>query len=196
MLLLGWAVQRTRSPVVAALMIFAPVALLNLFTIGSLYLDSIKEIDKVILKDPTFTGRNDIWQFALDSIADHPWLGHGFGAFWETPYTVFQPAYDGSLATTASHAHNAFLDLSLTVGLIGVTIAIVWTLVLPFIDLRRCQRAGAEPALMQLFMRIWLFAVYTCSFESVLFDRGDPHWFMMLVAMFGLRYLSVARLTR
>lgn len=195
-LLLGWTLRRTRSPVLAACLIFAPVIALNLFTVGSLYLDSIKEIDEAVLKDPTFTGRNDIWQFALDNISQRPWLGHGFGAFWETPYTIFQPTKDGSLATTASHAHNAFLDLTLTIGLVGAAIAIVWTLVLPFIDLRRCQRAGAEPVLTRLFMRMWLFAVYTCSFESVLFDRGDPHWFTMLVAMFGLRYLSVARLTR
>jgi hypothetical protein len=47
-----------------------------------------------------------------------------------------------------------------------------------------------------LFIRIWLFGVYTSSFESVLFDRGDSHWFTMLVAMFGLRYLSVLRLDR
>jgi O-antigen ligase len=195
-LLLGWAVQRTRSPVLAAILIFAPVIALNVFTVGSLYLDSIREIDKIILKDPTFTGRNDIWQFALDNISERPWLGHGFGAFWETPYTVFQPHADGSVATTASHAHNAFLDLILTVGIIGAAIATVWTLVLPFVDLQRCRRIGAEPELMRLFMRMWLFAIYTCSFESVLFDRGDPHWFLMLVAMFGLRYLSVARLAR
>jgi O-antigen ligase len=195
-LLLGWAVQRTRSPVLAAILIFAPVIALNVFTVGSLYLDSIMELDKAILKDPTFTGRNDIWQFALDNINARPWLGHGFGAFWETPFTVFQPTKDGSMATTASHAHNAFLDLTLTIGLVGAGIAIAWTLVLPFIDLRRCRRRGADPDLTRLFMRMWLFAIYTCSFESVLFDRGDPHWFTMLVAMFGLRYLSVARLTR
>ena len=195
-LLLGWAVQRTRSPVLAAILVFAPVIALNVFTVGSLYLDSIKEIDKIILKDPTFTGRNDIWQFALDNISERPWLGHGFGAFWETPFTVFQPGYDGSMATTASHAHNAFLDLTLTIGLFGAGIAILWTLVLPFIDLQRCRRIGADPTLTRLFVRIWLFAIYTCSFESVLFDRGDSHWFLMLVAMFGLRYLSVARLAR
>lgn len=195
-LLLGWALQRVRSPWIGAALVFLPVIALNLFTVGSLYLDSIKEIDKVVLKDPTFTGRNDIWEFAIENIRARPWLGYGFAAFWETPFTVFQPTTEGSLATTASHAHNAFLDLTLTVGIVGAAIAAVWTLALPFIDLQRCKRAGTDPELMRLFMRIWLFAVYTCSFESVLFDRGDPHWFIMLVAMFGLRYLSVSRVTR
>ena len=67
---------------------------------------------------------------------------------------------------------------------------------LPFHDLQRCKQAGADPALTTLFVRIWLFGVYASSFESVLFDRGDPHWFTMLVAMFGLRYLTTLRLDR
>jgi len=45
-----------------------------------------------------------------------------------------------------------------------------------------------------LFLRIWLFALFNCIFESILFARGDPLWFSMLVAMFGLRYLSTWRL--
>ena len=43
-------------------------------------------------------------------------------------------------------------------------------------------------------MRIWAFALANCAFESILFGRNDPMWFTMLVAMFGLRFLSVCRL--
>jgi O-antigen ligase len=96
----------------------------------------------------------------------------------------------------ASHAHNAFLDLALTIGIPGLAIALLWTVVLPFRDMQRAKLNGADLALTTLFTRIWLFAIYTSSFESVLFDRGDSHWFTMLVAMFGLRYLSVSRVTR
>ena len=74
-------------------------------------------------------------------------------------------------------------------------LASVWTIVLPFVDLQRCKAAGADPALTTLFVRVWLFTLYTCSFESVLFDRGNPSWFTMLIAIFGLRYLSSARLS-
>ncbi len=195
-LLLSWATARVRSRVVCALLVFIPTIALNLFTVGSLYSESIKAADTVILKDPTFTGRNDIWQFAIDNIHERPWLGHGFGAFWETPVTVFQPTTEGSLATTASHAHNAFLDLTLTIGIPGVLLAILWTLILPFLDWQRSRAAGADADLMLLFSRIWMFGIYTGSFESVLFERGSAPWFTMLMAMFGLRYLSVTRLQR
>ena len=195
-LLLSVLAVRTRSTFVCALLVFGPAIVLNLFTVGSLYLESVKAVDTVILTDPTFTGRNDIWQFAIDNIRDRPWLGHGFGAFWQIPVTVFQPSSEGSMATTASHAHNAFLDLTLTIGIPGMLLAVLWTLVLPFVDWQRSRAAGADNDLIQLFLRIWMFALYTGSFESILFERGSAPWFTMLLAMFGLRYLSVARLAR
>jgi O-antigen ligase len=195
-MLLSWAVHRLRSRVLCALLIFGVLIGLSLMTVGSLYFDAIKAFNKAMLSDPTFTGRTDIWQFAIDNIKDRLWLGHGFGAFWETPVTFFQPATEGSQVTFASHAHNAFLDLALTVGLPGVVLAAIWALALPFLDWQRCRRTGADPDLTLLFLRIWLFVVLNCSFESLLFARGEPNWFNMLVAMFGLRYLSVARVTR
>ena len=132
----------------------------------------------------------------MDNISARPWLGYGFGAFWETPQAAFQSLHDGNQAMQASHAHNAFLDLVLTVGIPGLALGLMWTLILPFLDMQRCKQAATEPALTMLFTRIWLFGVYASSFESVLFDRGDPHWFTMLLAMFGLRYLAALRLER
>lgn len=193
-LLLSFAVMRIRSRILCAAIIFAPFIALNLFTVGSLHFEAIGAFNKAVMSDPTFTGRVDIWQFALDNIVKRPWLGHGFGAFWETPVTFFTPSYDGSMATHASHAHNAIFDLVLTIGLIGLIPAVVWTMALPFWDWTQAMRRGAESDLTTLFLRIWMFALYTCAFESVLFNRGDPQWFTMLIAMFGLRYLSVSRL--
>jgi O-antigen ligase len=192
-LVLSYAVMRIRSRVASAAIIFAPFVFLNVITIGSLHFEAIRAFNKAVMSDPTFTGRNDIWQFALDHIVDRPWLGHGFGAFWETPVTFFTPNYDGSMATHASHAHNALLDLALTIGLIGLIPALFWAMVLPFWDWMRAKRRAADPDLTALFLQVWMFALYTCAFESVLFNRGDPQWFTMLVAMFGLRYLSVSR---
>jgi O-antigen ligase len=192
---LSFALERIHSRALCAVIIFGVLIALNMLTIGSTQFDAIKSFNDAVLSDPTFTGRNDIWLFSIESIKDRPWFGHGFGAFWETPATFFLPMTEGSQVASASHAHNAFLDLALTVGLPGLALAIVWTMVLPFRDLQRCKAIGAHPELTTLFVRLWLFGVYTCSFESFLFDRGNPNWFTMLVAMFGLRYLATSRLS-
>jgi O-antigen ligase len=187
---LSWLTLRLRSPLLRAAVVFGFLILLNLLTVGSLFFDGIAAFNKIAMSDPTFTGRTDIWEFAIENIRERPLLGYGFGAFWETPFTYFQPTVEGSQVTFAGHAHSGFLDLALTIGLPGLALAMIWTLVLPFRDFQRCNVNGANPELAALFLRIWMFGIYTCCFESLLFDRGDPTWFTMLVAMFGLRYLS------
>jgi O-antigen ligase len=190
---LSWIMQGVRSRLLCALVIFGAVFLLNLLTVGSMYSESIYAFDNAVMADPTFTGRTDIWRFAIDNIRDRPLFGHGFGAFWETPYTYFQPVIEGSEVAFASHSHSGFLDLALTIGIPGLALGLIWTLLLPFRDYQRCREIGADSPLTALFLRIWMFGIFTCSFESLLFNRGDPTWFTMLAAMFGLRYLSLLR---
>lgn len=193
-LALSWIATRVRSSLLSTLVIFGALIVLNLLTVGSLFSDTVMAFNNAVMSDPTFTGRTDIWQFSIDNIKDRLVLGHGFGSFWETPFTYFQPKVDGSQAATASHAHNGFLNLALTIGLPGLALAVIWAMVLPFRDFMRCKDVSSDPELTTLFLRIWMLGMFTCSFESILFDRGNPTWFMMLVAMFGLRYLSTLRL--
>ncbi|MBV9635826.1 MAG: O-antigen ligase family protein [Methylobacteriaceae bacterium] len=191
------------SPVVTGkgrfgLRIAVPLALwagLNVLTVGSLFSPALKTINDLALSDPTFTGRNDIWQFATQHIPERALLGHGFGAFWETDEIVYGDSMvKGDGPVSASHAHHALLDLALTTGIPGVALALLWAVAAPVRDLRLCLAQGADSDLIMLFLRIWLFALFNCIFESILFARGDPLWFSMLVAMFGLRYLSTWRL--
>jgi O-antigen ligase len=75
-------------------------------------------------KDLTLTGRTDIWRAAGDLIKMHPWLGYGYEAFWNgmdgpSAYiwrTVKWPVPD---------AHNGFVELTLHLGLVGLSIFLV-----------------------------------------------------------------------
>jgi len=77
----------------------------------------------------TFTQRTEVWAFVWDEFVKRPIQGWGFGSFWDIDPTV-QP----SLQTDAwfaqpdaytNEAHNGFLDLAVTTGLIGLTGAVV-----------------------------------------------------------------------
>lgn len=195
-LALSFACMRTRSFGARVVVILAVLVGLSIVTLGSLYFPAIRAIDAALLPDPTFTGRVDIWQYAIDNIQDRPVFGHGFGAFWETEETYHALALNTDGLGAVSHAHNAFLDLALTTGIPGLLLGFLWIAVLPIKDVQQAIEAGADPALTELFLRIWLFGLYICSFENVLFGRGNPVWFTMLVAMFGMRYLSMRSLVR
>ena len=73
----------------------------------------------LIGKDPSLTGRTDIWVALVESIAARPWLGYGYSAFWN-PDSI--PAYwvRVNVEWDAPTAHNGWLDVALSVGLIGV----------------------------------------------------------------------------
>lgn len=72
--------------------------------------------------DMTFTSRTDLWTFMLDEIQKRPWLGAGFCSFWS-----INPAIQPSLKTSMwfgseahiNEAHNGYLDLLATGGLVG-----------------------------------------------------------------------------
>jgi O-antigen ligase len=73
-------------------------------------------------KDTTLTGRTDFWPQLLDRLEQHNLLlGYGMNSFWQPWRGDVNPA-NGILNSTGfvpPHAHNGFLDLALSVGLIG-----------------------------------------------------------------------------
>ena len=190
-LLLAWTSPRAWAVRLRLGVFFLCIVILNALSIGSLYSPGLQAVADSAFSDPTFTGRTEIWQIAIDWIPKRPLLGFGYGAFWQTDEVMYAASADNDGgAATAEHAHNAVLNLAVTTGIPGALLALCWTVVMPLRDLERCRRNRADPALTNLFLRIWAFAIANCSFESILFARGDPMWFTMLVAMFGLFYLS------
>ena len=61
----------------------------NILSIGSVYSEPIRNLLDVVLTDPTFTGRTDVWQFVLERVTERPLTGFGFAAFWGTPEVVY-----------------------------------------------------------------------------------------------------------
>lgn len=72
-------------------------------------------------KDATLSGRTYIWQYVWDQIQLRPWLGYGLAAFWN--------GYDGpsgyvqlAMRIAIVYAHNGFLDIWLSTGLLGLSV--------------------------------------------------------------------------
>lgn len=192
-LLLSYVVPRLRSAWTAGVLILVVVVLINLLTIGSVMFDSVRNLVGSLMADPTFTGRDEIWQFALDNFANRPLFGFGFEAFWGTPDLVGAWNYLMSWGYRASDAHNGYLNLAVTTGLVGLTCALSWVLVQAFFDCRRALVAGADRALTMLFLQIWIFGLCVSGFESVFFRGGSEVWLLTAVSVIGFRFQSIAR---
>jgi O-antigen ligase len=171
----------------------APFAALNAIGVGSVIFAPLASLAASLPVDATFTGRTDVWRYALGKLAAHPFLGYGFDAFWNTEAVRFGTDNSAAWVAGAAHAHNGFVDAVLSMGLPGLALALWAFVVQPLADIGKAARNGAEPALVTLLTQIWLFGLYVSSLESFLFDRADPIWFTFLFAVFGLRYVASFR---
>jgi O-antigen ligase len=183
-----------RRPAVNFIAVTGILGIIALLTIGSVLFDPIHQLVQRSLSDPSFTGRDEIWRFALDHIAARPIFGFGFQAFWGTSALVSEWNYLESWGYRASDAHNGFLNVAVMTGIVGLVISMLWILAQPLRDYGRTLRDHADPALNALFIQTWLFGLCLSGFESVLFSGGDMLWFMMVMSIIGLRYQAEAQL--
>ncbi len=194
-LTLSYVIPRMRNSLVALALILGVPILINLLTVGSVMFEPIRNLVGSLLADPTYTGRDEIWRFALDNIAKRPFFGFGFESFWGMPDLLAAWNYLESWGYRASDAHNGLLNLAVTTGLVGLALALWWIVVQPFADYRRAQMLGADRALMTLFLQIWIFGLCLAGFESVFFGGGSEVWLLMVVAIIGLRFQTIANST-
>ncbi len=83
-------------------------------------------------KDLEFNGRVPIWQLAINSGLNRPWLGYGYNGFWTSnvSYPIIKNTWAFSSeafrdGTAIFIAHNGFVDLFLQLGIIGLTLFLI-----------------------------------------------------------------------
>jgi O-antigen ligase len=182
-----------RSFWLRALVLLMPLVLLNMIGIGSVVSENLAAISKLLPLDTSFTGRTDIWTFGLQVAQLKPWTGYGFSAFWGSSAVRNLPQ-GMEWAATAAHSHNGYLDITLATGLPGLALLIAAFVIGPLRDFHAADEGGNNGPLAQALLQVWLFGLYLSSMESFFFDRADPMWFTMMMAMFGLHYLARFRL--
>ena len=178
-----------RSFWLRAIVLLSPLVLLNMLSVGTVMSARLAAIAEAMPFDTSFTGRTEIWIFALQSLQPRLALGYGFAAFWGTGANRSTP--EGmEWAATVAHSHNGYLDTALAMGLPGLVLLIAVLVIMPLRDFHVADRGGNNGPLTLAFLRLWLFGIYLAAFESFFLDRADPIWFTFLIAVFGLHYLA------
>jgi O-antigen ligase len=189
-MIVSFLVARIRSGVLVGVVALAPLAVLSILGPGSVVSDAIGGVVRMLPVDVTFTGRADIWELALEKIAERPITGWGYQAYWALESTRFGQEDTTQWAGHAAHAHNGYIDAALNMGLPGLALTLVVFVILPLRNYLAARRGGADPALLLLMLQIWLFGVYLSVMESFMYLRFHPTWITFLIAVFGLHYLA------
>lgn len=145
-------------------------------------------------KDPTLTGRTDIWVAVMKKIAERPWLGYGFNGFWngikgESAEII------RTLRWNVPNSHNGYLDYVLQIGLVGFALFIIvyWmTLLKGYLLVRK------EFKMEYLWPIVFLVYVVQINFaEPSLLSQNDFFWIIFTIVYFSvsLEFRSVFRVS-
>jgi exopolysaccharide production protein ExoQ len=153
------------------------------FLVVGMYGWSLGDVLDLVFGDPTFTGRTDIWSFALAEIERRPWLGAGYGAFWDVGVAAdpLQRAPFGSWLREVevgviNQAHSGYLDLALQLGVpatIFATLIVLRSLVVAttLASVAPLHSGTCRLALFAVFFYV-TFLVHN-GMEASLFNRGQ-----------------------
>lgn len=134
-------------------------------------------------RDPTLTNRTPLWHLVWGYIVQRPWLGYGYETFWR----LDGPEANNIWATVhwiAPHAHNAWLELALGLGVVGVFFGIVvWLTVFT----RFARIATAPAARHAVFCTALAMGIFLENItEYAFFRRGEILWLLFVVAFVEL----------
>lgn len=131
-------------------------------------------------KDPSLTGRTDIWSALMRMVADHPWTGFGYSAFWgrdSVPAAMIRQETQWPVPS----AHNGWIDLLIQLGWPG---AILTGLVIAFAlvaTVIRIPNAGAREGYFSIAY-LAVFLLLSMS-ESVLLSQSNLPWTLLLAIL-------------
>ena len=136
---------------------------------------------KALGRDPTFTGRTEIWSQVL-AFHTNPIFGTGFESFWLGER--LQQMGEGKVFRIVQ-AHNGYLEIYLNLGLIGLFI-IIGLIIATYWKIRPELFRNFERGRYQLGL---LAAVVLYNWAEAAFKMGHPVWFAfcLIVVNYPLR---------
>jgi exopolysaccharide production protein ExoQ len=110
-----------RGTMIGFVLVSAGILITSIHDIGAMLLNVAASLFD---KDPTLTGRTYLWYRAQDLIHAKPLLGTGYFAFWRQGNLDAEGLwrYAGITGRGGFNFHNAFVELSVELGIIGATL--------------------------------------------------------------------------
>ena len=138
---------------------------------------SAGDLIEAVGKDTTLTGRSAIWPIIMDKIAERPWLGHGYIAFWADDSADKMWLWM-TIDFKAHNAHNSLLETLLGLGILG-TVPLAWAIVRTV--LYSGIAATVSDDARRIAAPIVLAILVVSSSESIISGPDGLLWFAFIV---------------
>lgn len=138
------------------------------------------EILAALGKDPSLTGRTGIWDALFVKIAERPWTGYGYNAFWGLDS---EPALWVRYQTgwVVPSAHNGWIDLLVQLGWPGAVLVGTIMTSSYVLTLLRLPTAGLREGFWGIaYLSVYVLLTFS---ESVLLSAQSLPWTLCLAIL-------------
>lgn len=169
-----WLMRRGPASTIALLWLGVTAA----GSLAGAYLLIPEVLFKALGKDPTLTGRTDIWNAVLAAHEQSPMLGYGYAAFWglDSPPAMWMRE---KLQWPVPSAHNGWLDILVQLGLVG-TVAFGVILVCALAAAVVRHQKVADGYFATVFLVVYLFQTMS---ESIILVQNSLPWVFAVAAI-------------
>lgn len=149
-------------------------------------LDPVALALKALGKEPSLTGRAELWAFAAGLIEERPLLGSGFDAFWRSGPFSEASHLQYMVQQDIMNFHNSYLDIAVQLGVVGLAVTLLFLLVFAWRALALLYRSSTATAALPAFYLAFV-TVYSMS-EYALFRQHA-----LIQILLGAIYVATVR---
>ena len=158
---------------------------------GAYAIANLSKILDLLGKDLTLTGRLPLWIMAGAAITQKPWLGFGYGAFWQPENSIFA-LVSRKAGWHAVNAHNGFLQVVLDIGLIGLALVLCLLCTVIWRSLKEV-RVNSSPLALWPVLYLCVFVVANMD-EALLLVYNNVYWELFVTILVSTSLASSARM--
>jgi O-antigen ligase len=132
------------------------------------------------------TGRVEIWPYLFNYAKDHPFTGSGYGSFWNIGENSPVYQYTKNWVSELGNGHNGYIDLLVQIGVPGLVLAVIATIISPAVRLLSTNVAGRSQ--LALLVAMLVFCAGHNMTESSLLERDTiiEVFLMFTIALTGV----------
>jgi O-antigen ligase len=167
-----------------------PLLIITILVAGSIAVFVTGNWENILLglgRDPTLSGRTNLWELAIELIGKRPWLGYGYQGFWQEgggAAVIWK-----SEGYKPPHAHNGFINMTLDLGLIGLFLFLLLLAVTYFRGIIWLRLGKTTIELWSIFY-VTFFFMYNHS-ENTIIEHNSIFWVLLVSVSLSMKRMII-----